>query len=82
MKTTRSVEITMEREEVLLIRKPANRTTLWCTRCGGDVHMLTTEEAMTVTGASWQAIARRVRLHDVHFTETLAGGLLICINSL
>jgi hypothetical protein len=82
VKRTRSIEISVEREEFLLIRRPVSRTTLWCAECGENVPMLRLEDATAVTGASWQAVLRRVEARDVHSTETPDGILFICIKSL
>ncbi len=82
MKTTKSIEISVEREEVLLIRKPANRTTLWCAECGARSPMVTLEEAMALTGESSCVTDKRKESGPIHFTESREGLLLVCLNSL
>ena len=82
MKTRRSVEISVEREEVILIRKPANRVTAWCAECGRRSPMLALEDAMALTGESSRAIHRQVEAGRIHFAETEAGVLLVCLVSL
>lgn len=81
LRIKRTIEITVEREEVILIRKPLNRTAAWCAECGANVPMLRLDEAMAVVGASRQEVVRRIISHDVHSTVTPDGGLLVCINS-
>lgn len=78
MKATRSIEITVEREDILLIRKPLRRDR--CAVCGCP--MLTLEEAIPLTGESSRAIHRRVETGQIHFAETEEGTLSICLDSL
>ena len=82
MKTTRITEITVETDEVVVVRKLGGPTVEWCSECGEATTMLTPEQAVALTGASWREISRRVEAGRVHFTETGDGLLLICTNSL
>ena len=86
LRIKRTIEITVEREEVFRIRKPINqtavwRTAVWCAECGAHVPMLGIEEAMAVLGISLQELVRRAVSRDVHSTESPDGELLVCINS-
>jgi hypothetical protein len=82
VKTTRFTEITVETDEVLVIRKRNSPLATWCSECDDPAAMLTPQEAAVLTGVSWREISRRVESGRVHFTETPDGLLLICINSL
>jgi hypothetical protein len=81
LKIRRTIEITVEREEVFRIRKPINRTAVWCAECGSNAPMVGIEEAMVVLGISLQELVRRAVSRDVHSIETPDGELLVCINS-
>ena len=81
MGTKRRIEISIERNEFLLIRRPETLSS-WCESCAGTVLMVTPEEAAVTAGVSWREISRRVEAGGVHFIETPDGLLLICINSL
>ena len=80
MRTTRIVEITIDRE-ILILRTPGAHPMRWCKECGRKAVMLTREEAMEITGESWAQLAHRVNSHivDPSFREELPA---ICINSL
>ena len=82
MKTKRRIEISVERNEFLIIKRPETLLPRWCESCAGTVVMVTPEEAAVVAGVSWRTISQRVEEGRVHFTETPDGLLLICINSL
>jgi hypothetical protein len=82
VKTTTSTEVTVEREDIFIIRKPVRGVTIWCAACGWRSPMLTLEEAMGVTGESSRAIHRQVEAGRIHFAETEEGTLSICLDSL
>lgn len=79
----RRIEITFETRRVLMAA--AGRAAAcegWCGPCGARALLLTPEAAARLTGASAREIFRRVEAGQLHFTETGAGELLICRNSL
>ena len=78
----RRIEITVETDEVLLIRRLGRPLTGWCGQCGAQVEMVTAEEAARLAGVRWREMARRVEAGRVHFFETSDGRLLICITSI
>ena len=82
MRVIRRIEITVETDEVMVIRRLGVPNGGWCPSCGVQAEMVTAEEAARLSGARWQEIARLVKAGHVHFSETPDGGLRICSNSL
>jgi len=76
------IEIRVETDEVFVIRGPGRPVVAGCAECGGAAAMVTPNEASRLTGVSCREVSRRVEAGRVHFTETTAGLLFICINSL
>lgn len=81
-KTTRTIEITLETDEYFVIRKQRKIMSAWCPQCAREVRVVTVEEAVALTGISSRVIHRRAEAAQIHFTETPAGLLLVCLNSL
>ena len=75
-------EVTIERDEVLVIRSPATEQTEWCSGCAKDVSMVTPDQAALIAGASWRQVSAWVESASVHFVETRDGLLLICLESI
>ena len=75
-------EVTIERDEVLMIRSPAAEQTEWCSGCSKDVSMVTPDQAALIAGASWRQVSGWVESASVHFVETPDGLLLICLDSI
>lgn len=82
MKTTRMIEISVETDEVFVIRRLGGPVAAGCSRCGGAATMVTPDEASRLIGVSCREISRRVETGRVHFSETTDGLLFVCINSL
>jgi hypothetical protein len=82
MRTKKKTEITVETDQVLIIRQRRSGVRAWCDGCAQPVKLVTAEEAATVAGVSTRTIYRWVEAEKVHFTETPDGSLLICLNSL
>ncbi|HZS04304.1 MAG TPA: hypothetical protein VFD58_05665 [Blastocatellia bacterium] len=82
MRRKRRTEITVETEQVVVIRRAAEPISLWCAGCAAAVTMVTPAEAAIITGSSLRAVCREVEADRLHFTETADGLLLICLNSL
>ena len=78
---TRRMTITVERERIVEIRA-TGRSEMECEHCGAEGRMLTPEEAAASSGLSSRVVYRRVEDGSVHFRETSAGLLLVCIASL
>lgn len=82
MKTTKRTQVTVEKREVWVIRRPGKVTMVWCEACGATVEMVTAEQAATQAEVSRRAIYRQVENGEIHFTETADGQLFVCLNSL
>lgn len=81
MKRTRRKRVTVETERVVVISRHTG-VKGWCYACCEDVEMLGPEEAAAISGLSQMTIFHRVESHQLHFTETPDGALLICLSSL
>ena len=75
------MEITIETERLLLVSN-RNSPIIWCEACAAAVRMVTVDEAAAFTGESSLSIYRRAEAGQLHFAETLAGSLFVCLNSL
>jgi hypothetical protein len=82
MKTKKRTEVTLEVDEVLVLRHVKRIPQAWCDHCNRQVRLVTPEEAATLTGASPRSIYRRIEARELHFRETSVGQLDICLNSL
>ena len=78
----RRLEITFERERLLVVGRRRISVTAWCEGCGRRSPMTTPEGAAKSCGLTARAVYRRVEAGQVHFTETADGTLLVCCNSL
>lgn len=75
-------EITIETEQVTIVRRQAEGVESWGDGCSAIVRMVTPEQAALLTHISARTIYRRVEAGELHFTETPEGLLLICLDSL
>jgi len=75
-------ETTIEAHQLFVIRKPGNSVLAWCPECGAEARMVAPETAAILCGVNVLTVYRRVEAGLVHFRETSAGALLVCINSL
>jgi hypothetical protein len=78
----RRTEITIETRHVLLVSNRKLTATGWCEQCGSRVRLMTAEMAAQRAGVSTRTSYRRAEAGQLHFTETQAGLLLVCANSL
>lgn len=81
MKKTRRAKITFETERSLVVirRQSLERR---CEFCGAEVEMIEIKTAAAIARTSQREIFRRVENGSLHFAETEAGNLLICLGSL
>jgi hypothetical protein len=79
VKRIRRLEIIVETERRLTLRKPGPAHAVRCEQCSGV--LVLAEEAVAVTGLSSRALHRMVETGEVHFAETPAGALLVCPDS-
>ncbi|HEY0461439.1 MAG TPA: hypothetical protein VGC97_20050 [Pyrinomonadaceae bacterium] len=83
MKAKRETEITIETHEITIIRLHTYQsTTVFCRRCRARLKHFSVARAAAVLKISETAIFRLVEDGQVHSTETAAGRLLVCGNSL
>ncbi len=78
----RRIEITVETEQVIILRQPGLRErgehiTGWCPVCAELVQRLAAAEADALVGLAPQEIDAQL-----HFTEMPDGTLRLCLNSL
>ncbi len=78
----RRTEITIETDEVVLMRRRRGSLPAWCEGCGKQVNLLTPDGAAEAAGVTSRTIYRWVEADKVHFAETAEGLLLICLDSL
>lgn len=77
----RKVEITIERERVLVARG-RKRMEVWCASCGKQVSMMTADDAAIAARVNSRTIFRWVEAGKIHYMETPEGLLFICPYSL
>lgn len=75
-------EITIDTHRVLTIKRAARYRLVLCKECGGQVQVVTADEAAILAGTSSRAIYQLIEARRVHFAETADRLVLICLNSL
>jgi hypothetical protein len=80
MRRTRRLKITVEKERFLVLRHE-QEVEQWCEECGAMVNMIRPAEAAAVAAVSDRTIFRQIESRRVHFNESQAGAVLICLNS-
>ena len=80
-RTTTRTEITVETRQRITVR-PGRTNVALCEQCTREVVMLSPEDAAAVLETSARAIFRLIEAGELHFLETVGGGLLVCRNSL
>lgn len=75
--------VTTVTSETIVIRGngPQNALT-FCPCCATEVQMFKFDLAVAVSGITGSELVRKLQIGEVHATETDAGHLLICANSL
>ena len=81
-KQSRRAEITVEFNQVVVIKKPEGLIIMWCPVCEERVNMITTEAAAILSNVDTRTIYRRIDAGALHFAETSDGLALVCLNSL
>jgi len=77
---TRTIEITFESSEVLVIKHRGKLAKAWCPRCGKRVGMISMEDAGEA-GLTPEAICERAIDGQIHLVEPGGGLSFICLNS-
>ena len=82
MKARRVTEITVQTEEAFVLHRSSGSPQASCAQCGALAAMVTAEEAAVLFGVAVRAIYREIEAGELHFEETAAGSVLVCLNSL
>jgi hypothetical protein len=78
MRRVRRTTITVETHEVWSIAREYVRVK--CTEC--DAQMTTPEDAATIAGTCMRTVYRLIEAGMIHYVETPAGTVLVCVVSL
>ena len=81
-RTSRTVELTVERSEFFVALKSRAPTLAPCAQCGSLTPFVTPAAAARSSGESLREIFRRIEAAEIHFLETPDGRLLVCLDSL
>ena len=81
MTARRRIEITVETERILIIRRRRS-VRLWCRECGCEVEMVSLGEAEALTDVSGQESREFAQAHACHLTENQEGICLVCLERL
>lgn len=76
----RRTEITVE-EHIRIVRRAGVSVQIACADCGGEVLMVTPDEAALAVGVSARTIYRWVEQNKIHFRESTSGALVVCPRS-
>ena len=78
----KKTEIKIETREVWIVHRPQHEAQAWCPLCAAQVELLRPEEAAQLIGIGIRLLFRLLEQAQLHFLETPAGGVLICLPSL
>lgn len=78
----RTTRITVETHSLTILRTRGHASAMWCAECGAETRTVTTVQAACICSATERTIFRLVESGRLHFRETPAGELLICVESL
>ena len=82
MTPRRRIEMVVEQDEIILVRRRGKAVRLWCNQCEAQVSMLRVEDARTVAQTTSRTIYRWIEAGKLHFAESDKGLVLICAQSL
>ena len=82
MTPRRKIEMVVEQDEIILVRRRRGAVRLWCNRCEEQVSMLRVEDASALVGVTARTIYRWIEAGRLHFAESDKGLVLICAQSL
>ncbi len=75
-------EITIETEQVVVVRKHQRPVRSWCQECGCEVDMIDLKEAEALTGAPQAMLSSGGADQRWHWSQAEDGSPLICLESL
>ena len=81
MTRNRRLKITIEKDEVIVIRNAARLTSAWCGACGQETPHVTPDVLTNAFGISTASIHQRLESGQAHVIEENSG-ILICLGSL
>lgn len=82
MRKKKRTVITVEIDQTLVVKRAGGLLRAWCAGCAAEVAMVTPEEAAVAAATGTQTIYRWVEEKRVHFMETPAGALWLCLPTL
>ncbi len=82
MKTKKRTEITIETHQSLVLRSSRRLISTRCAKCADHSWLVPPEEAAAFAGVHLRTIFHWVEAKRIHFAETPAGLVLVCLNSL
>ena len=80
-KTTRTIELVVERHEFFQARKFAKPTVFWCEQCSRNAQFRPLAEAVYASGSTQGEILRRTEAGEIHLLES-PNETLVCLASL
>ena len=78
----RRTEVTVETDEITIIRCTREIVAPPCSQCAETVLMITPEQAAIVTHTNIREIYRALEAGWVHYAETPGGSLVVCPDSI
>ena len=82
MRRIRRTEVTVETDEIVVIRSSQTTVVPLCSQCCDAVPMITAEQAREMLSANTRAIYRWVEEGLIHHLETPEGVVFVCPRSL
>jgi excisionase family DNA binding protein len=77
-RTKRSAEITVETDEIVVLKGTPGAVRTHCPVCRREVRMISPEQAARIAGVSLRTIYRWIEAGNVHFSQTPGGSSMIC----
>ena len=74
--------VTVEIEQALFVKPRPLSGRVWCAACGAEVPAVAPDEAAAMSSNTARTVYRWVEEGKVHFMETPAGELRLCLPSL
>jgi hypothetical protein len=75
-------ECSVEIDDVFVVKRVGRSVVGWCAGCGQAATLVTSEDAVILTGIGPRTIFRLGELGEIHWAEGPANLLLICLGSL
>lgn len=82
MKITKTRQIIVERERFVTVKLKHEAGDSFCRECGKNVRFVSSDAAAALRETTARRIFRLIEAGELHFTETAAVALLVCLESL